>query len=143
VAALEDPGTGEIDYRTSVDEIDVDALAGFFVGWPSPPSRERHLELLRRSTHVVVALDEARVVGFVTAISDGVMSAYIPLLEVLPEYQRSGVGSELVRRVLAQLGELYMVDLACDEDLVPFYERLGLVRVGAAMGIRNRDALRR
>jgi ribosomal protein S18 acetylase RimI-like enzyme len=71
------------------------------------------------------------------------MSAYIPLLEVLPEYQGSGIGSELVRRVLAPVGDLYMVDLACDEELVPFYERLGFMRVGAAMGIRNRDALRR
>ena len=135
--------TAEVEYRTSADGIDADALAGFFVGWPSPPPAERHLELLRRSSHAVVALDGERVVGFVTAISDGVLSAYIPLLEVLPEYQRSGVGSELVRRVLAQVGELYMVDLACDEELVAFYERLGFVRVGAAMGIRNREALRR
>ncbi len=28
-----------------------------------------------------------KVVGFITAISDGVISAYIPLLEVLPKYQ--------------------------------------------------------
>ena len=34
--------------------------------------------------------DAGRVVGFVTAISDGVLSAYIPLLEVLPEYQGAG-----------------------------------------------------
>jgi ribosomal protein S18 acetylase RimI-like enzyme len=135
--------TGEIEYRATADGIGADDLAGFFVGWPSPPSPERHLELLRGSTHVVVALDAKRVVGFVTAISDGVLSAYIPLLEVLPEYQGSGVGSELVRRVLERVGELYMVDLACDEDLVPFYERLGLMRIGAAMGIRNREVLRR
>lgn len=134
---------GEIEYRTNVDGIDTVSLAGFFVGWPSPPSAERHLELLRRSAHVVVAFDGERVVGFVSAISDGVLSAYIPLLEVLPEYQGSGVGSELVRRVLASLGDLYMVDLACDDELVPFYERLGFMRVGAAMGIRNREALRR
>lgn len=135
--------TGEIEYRTSVDGIAADALAGFFVGWPSPPSAERHLELLRRSTHVVVALDGERVVGFVSAISDGVLSAYIPLLEVLPEYQGRGVGSELARRVLARLDDLYMVDLACDDELVPFYERLGFMRVGAAVGFRKREALRR
>jgi ribosomal protein S18 acetylase RimI-like enzyme len=135
--------TGEIEYRTNVDGIGAESLAGFFVGWPSPPSAEHHLELLRSSAHAVVALDGGRVIGFVTAVSDGVMSAYIPLLEVLPEYQGSGIGSELVRRVLAPVGDLYMVDLACDQELVPFYERLGFMRVGAAMGIRNRDALRR
>jgi GNAT superfamily N-acetyltransferase len=118
-----------------------DQLAGFFVGWPVPPSAERHLELLRRSDHVALALDGERVVGFATAISDGVLSAFVPLLEVLPKYQGRGIGSELMRRLLAELEGLYMVDLACDEALVPFYERLGLRRWDAAMGIRNRDAL--
>ena len=119
------------------------ALDGFFVGWPNPPSPARHRELLAASDHVVLAVDGRRVVGFVTALSDGVLSAYVPLLEVLSDYQGRGIGSELVRRMLAQLGDLYMVDLACDEELVPFYERLGLQRVGAAVGRRNRAALRR
>lgn len=132
-----------VEYRESVVALTADSLRGFFVGWPHPPSAERLLELLRSSTYAVVAVDGERVVGFVTAISDGVLSAYVPLLEVLPDYQGRGIGSELARRVLARLEALYMVDLACDEELVPFYERLGLMRVGVAMGIRNREALRR
>jgi ribosomal protein S18 acetylase RimI-like enzyme len=97
--------------------------------------------LLRGSSHVVLARDGRRVVGFITAISDGVLSAYIPLLEVLPDHQGRGIGKELTRRLLAQLEGLYMVDLSCDEDLVPFYEPLGLMRLDAALGIRNRAAL--
>jgi len=45
--------------------------------------------------------ENGRVVGFVTAVSDGVVSAFLPLLEVLPEYQGRGIGSELVRRMLS------------------------------------------
>ena len=130
-----------IEYASHLEGVEPEQLAGFFVDWPRPPSTERHLEILRGSGHVVLAKDGERIVGFVTAISDGVLSAYIPLLEVLPEYQHRGIGTELVRRLLAQLGDLYMVDLCCDEDVVPFYERLGLRRWDAAMGIRNRDAL--
>jgi len=96
---------------------------------------------LRGSSHVVLARDGRRVVGFVTAISDGVLSAYIPLLEVLPDFQGRGVGKELTRRLLAQLDGLYMVDLSCDEELVPFYEALGLTRLDAALGLRNRAAV--
>ena len=83
-------------------------LEGFFVDWPVRPSPERHLEILRGSDHVVLARegDDGRVVGFVTAISDGVLSAFIPLLEVLPEWQGHGIGSELVRRILGELDEL-------------------------------------
>jgi ribosomal protein S18 acetylase RimI-like enzyme len=40
----------------------------------------------------------------------------LPLLEVLPEYQGQGVGTELVRRLLARLDSLYMVDLCCDAE---------------------------
>jgi ribosomal protein S18 acetylase RimI-like enzyme len=130
-----------IEYTTSVDGVTADQLEGFFVGWPSPPSRERHLDLLRGSAHVVLAKDGDRVVGFVTAISDGVLSAYIPLLEVLPEFQGRGIGSELVRRLRDRLGDLYMVDVVCDEGVVPFYARFGLQRFDAALGRRDRSNL--
>jgi predicted N-acetyltransferase YhbS len=118
-----------IKYHPSVDGVSAEDLAGFFVGWPSPPSPERRLDLLRGSSHVVVARDGARVVGFVTALTDGVLMAYLPLLEVLPEYQQAGVGSALVNRVLDELGSLYGVDICCDDDVVPFYERFGFQKV--------------
>jgi ribosomal protein S18 acetylase RimI-like enzyme len=130
-----------IEFTTDPEGVEPEHVEGFFVDWPKRPSAERHLEILRGSSHVVLAKEGARVVGFVTAISDGVLSAYIPLLEVLPDYQGRGIGTELVRRLLARLGDLYMVDLSCDEDVVPFYERLGLERWDAGMGIRNREAL--
>ncbi len=81
-----------------------------------------------------------RIVGFVTAVGDGVLSAYLPLLEVLPEYQGRGIGTELVRHILQQLEGYYMVDLCCDEELVRFYERFGMLRL-AGMALRNRSAL--
>ena len=116
-------------------------LAGFVVGWPSPPSPERHLEILRGSADVVLARDGERVVGFVTAVSDGVLSALVPLLDVLPDYQGHGIGTESMRRLLAGLEGLYIVDLCCDAALEPFYARLGLRTLDRGMGIRNREAL--
>ena len=129
-------------YTTDVAELAPDDLGGFFVGWPSPPSPERHLEILRGSDHVVLARDgdDGQVVGFVTAISDGVLSAFIPLLEVLPRYQGHGIGSELVRRMLAELDGFYMIDLVCDDELEGFYRRFELTRL-TAMGRRRRTLL--
>lgn len=118
-----------ITYTDSLDGITLDHLRGFFAGWPEAPAPETHLRLLRGSSHILLALDPAagRVVGFITAVSDGVLAASIPLLEVLPEYQGQGIGSELVRRMLDTLRGLYMVDLVCDEGLKPFYERFGMM----------------
>lgn len=117
-----------IRYTASLDGIDDADLAGFWVGWPNPPSPETHRRILRGSEIVVLAWDDGagRVVGFITAVGDGVLAASIPLLEVLIEYQGVGIGTELVRRMLAELDGRYMVDLTCDPELVPFYQRLGL-----------------
>ena len=129
-------------YTTDVTGITPAELEGFFVDWPSPLSPERHLEVLRGSDHVVLARsgEDGPVVGFVTAISDGVLSAFIPLLEVLPEHQGQGIGSELVRRMLSELEDFYMVDLVCDPELEPFYRRFELMLL-SSMGVRRRHLL--
>jgi ribosomal protein S18 acetylase RimI-like enzyme len=115
---------------------------GFFEGWPVPPSPALHLAHLRGAELVVVAVDLAtdQVVGFVSAIGDGVLAAFIPLLEVLPAYRGRGIGGELVARLLRRLEGRYSIDLACDADLVPFYRRLGGTP-GTAVLWRNRAAL--
>lgn len=131
-----------VSYRSTVDGIESSQLQeGFFEGWMQKPSPETHLRLLRESDEIVIAIDEdtGQVVGFVTAITDRVLSAYIPLLEVLPAYRGQGIASELVRRVLAQLGHIYMVDVLCDEPLQAFYARFGMMKASGAM-IRNFDA---
>lgn len=126
-----------VDYTETAEGVEPEHLQGFFVGWPSPPTPEQHVAILRGSDHVVLARDGERVVGFVTAIGDGVLSAYIPLLEVLPDYQGRGIGSELMLRVLARLGGLYMVDLCCDADLEPYYSRLGFFTLERGMRLRR------
>jgi GNAT superfamily N-acetyltransferase len=115
-------------YQLGIKGIDAHQLEGFFVGWPDPPDLDRHLEILKGSSICVVAIDKnsGQVIGFTTAISDGSFAACIPLLEVLPEYQGRGIGSELVRRILAELEDHYMIDVICDEDVQPFYKRFGL-----------------
>ena len=83
----------------------------------------------------MIARDDAgSVVGFVNALSDGLLSAYVPLLEVLPAHRGAGIGTDLVRRLLGKLDGLYMIDVMCDADVRPFYERFGVVgSTGAIM----------
>lgn len=127
-----------ISYVDSAAGVTTEQLRGFFVGWPNPAAPETHRKLLGNSDHVVLAVDTATgdVVGFITAVSDGVLCAYIPLLEVLPANQGGGIGQELTRRMLAKLSGLYMVDLFCDPGLQPFYARFGMHAAGG-MSLRN------
>lgn len=132
-----------IRYATSCSGITKDRLVGFFEGWPDPPSPGTHLRLLQDSDKIVLAIDEetSDVVGFITALSDGVLSAYIPLLEVRRPWRGQGIGRKLVRRMLAELEGLYMVDLLCDPGLEPFYAECGM-RPAHGMMIRNRQRQR-
>lgn len=121
-----------------MEEVREPMLTGFFVGWPNPPKPETHLRILRGSYKAIVAIDDrtGMVVGFINAVSDGVLAAFIPLLEVLPDYRGRGIGSKLTKRMIYSLRDLYSIDLICDSSLQPYYERLGLV-TATGMMLRN------
>jgi predicted N-acetyltransferase YhbS len=125
-------GAAVIHYTDSLNGIETRHLKGFFVGWPHPPSPETHLRLLSGSDYVVLAIDAetGQVIGHVTALTDGVLSSSIPLLEVLPAYQGQGIGQGLMTRILDRLSHLPNVDLLCDPDVMPFYERFGMKPCG-------------
>jgi ribosomal protein S18 acetylase RimI-like enzyme len=127
-----------IEYRETTKGINPAMLEGFFVGWKTPHTPETHLEILEKSAYIVLAIDRKtnKVIGFITAITDSVQSAFIPLLEVLPEYQNQNIGSSLVKRMLEKLNHIYAIDLMCDGDLQGFYQRLGMMP-SVGMVVRN------
>jgi ribosomal protein S18 acetylase RimI-like enzyme len=127
-----------IEYTNDLSRLEGLNLEGFFVGWPNPPSSETLKKILTNSQHVILALDANQLVGFINALSDGVLSSYIPLLEVLPAYQGQGIGKKITQRMLEELKSYYMIDLSCDDQVVPFYEQLGL-RKNNSMFLRNYD----
>lgn len=126
----------KIAYTSDLSVLDRLDLSGFFVGWLNPPSIEVFKKILNGSYYVVLAIEENKLVGFVNSISDGVLSAYIPLLEVLPEYQGKGIGKELITILNKKLSEFYMIDLLCDVNLVSYYEKLGMTKAQGAF-MRN------
>jgi len=129
-----------ITYRLNASEIDRKDLAPFFEGWATPPSRDRRLAAVRGADHAAFAFDGDRLVGFATALSDGALMAYLSLLEVIASHRRRGIGTGLVRALEQEIGDLYGLDLCCDEEVVPFYERQGFSRV-AGMVRRSPAAL--
>lgn len=118
-----------ITYTDNLDAIKAEGLKGFFKGWPNPPDTTRHLEILRSSFKVWLALDGKKPVGFINAISDGILHAYIPLMEVLPAYQDQGIGTELLLRMVNSLEGIYAIDIVCDEQVAGFYKRQGFFKL--------------
>ncbi len=131
-----------ITYSNTKETVHNLELGIFFEGWPHKPDHETLKKSILGATHCVLAVDESRnrLVGYITAVSDGVLVAYIPFLEVEPEYRGKGVGVTLVQKMLEQLSDLYMVDLVCDKELASFYTQTGF-KSWHAMIRRNYDAL--
>ena len=119
-----------ITYCDDIRNITPDQLIGFFVGWKKPLTSDQHFTLLKESTHFIIAIDNQtdKAVGFVTALSDGICSSFIPLLEVLPAYQNRGIGTDLMSGILQKLGSTANVDLTCDVAMQPFYERFTMLK---------------
>jgi predicted N-acetyltransferase YhbS len=131
-----------IKYTDSLHRFSPEQFDGFCVGWKKPLTSAKLFEVLNASYKVVIAYDmeSFKPVGFVYAISDGLLSAYIPLLEVKPEYQHQKIGTELMKLMLEQLENFYMVDLCTDSKLEKFYQPFGFTSI-SGMVIRNADVL--
>ena len=129
-----------IEYRSDLTDLSPEQIQGFFVGWQNPFSPATHLRMLTESDLAQVAIDTSngRVVGFIAALTDNVQGAFITLLEVLPEYQGQGVGQALMAQMLDRLSHIQTIELMCDADLVPFYERFGMKPSGG-MVLRRRE----
>ena len=95
-------------------------------------------ELLLNSTYVVSAWDGARLVGMARVVSDRVYVSTLQQVGVHPDYQRQGLGSELVRRCVAQFAHTQFLLTIDDETNATFYDRFGFTRTNDAM-IRTRD----
>jgi len=98
--------------------------------WSSAEKPELLLKALVASHSLVTAWSGSRLVGLGNAISDGHLVVYYPHLLVDPEYQGRGIGTELMRRLLARYEGFHQHVLLADGRAVEFYMKCGFVRAG-------------
>ena len=124
-----------VEYKIN-DSIIASELDCFFQNWKSPPSSEIRPKVLDGSDLIVTARENDKLVGFLTAISDGAMHAFISLLEVLESHQGKRIGSELLKLAISHLRRYYDIVLITDPDRGAFYKELGFREV---YGMHIRD----
>ena len=94
------------------------------VGWSRPVNDEELREVLEAGP-AVGAWDGERLVGFVRALSDGHLAAYIEDVMVHQDYRRGGVGDLIMSRLLGEIKQSANVSLFCERPVARFYERHG------------------
>lgn len=82
-----------IRYSTNKKDLENLEMTGFFEGWPEKPSEDVLKKSIENSSVVVLAIDDKKkkLIGYITALTDGVLSAYILFLEVQKSYQKHRV----------------------------------------------------
>lgn len=96
------------------------------VNWLSANYADRLVKALKNSETVISAWDDEKLVGLINAIDDGELTAYAHYLLVNPEYQKRGIGRELIETLKKKYeGYLYLILIAENKDVQHFYEKMG------------------
>ena len=101
------------------------------VGWTNYTDRPEMLAAAYRDSLCVLgAYDGDKLVGVVRAVGDGASIVFVQDLLVLPEYQRQGIGTRLLKTLLTQYADVYQIELLTDDTpkTTAFYESVGLTR---------------
>ena len=68
---------------------------------------------------------ENRLVGLISAMDDGIMTAYIHYLLVRPEYQGRGIGEQLIEKTKEKYKDYLRIVLVAYNKECSFYEHCG------------------
>ena len=98
------------------------------VGWTNYLERIDILEeAYANSLCVLGAYDSDRLVGIIRAVGDGQTIVLVQDIIVLPEYQRKGIGTKLLKAVVEKYKDVYQIELLTDntEKTKTFYRSVG------------------
>ena len=135
-----------ISYRTG-NNLDVDALIELYkscsLGARRPSDdRERMAAMLANANLVITAWDEELLVGISRSMTDFVYATYLSDLAVREQYQKRGIGRELIRLTQEAGGPKTTVILLSAPAAVEYYPRIGFTRHNSAWVIKGSDPLK-
>lgn len=98
------------------------------VGWTNYTRNPEMLtQALKQSLYLVMAYDGDNLVGLLRAVGDGVSIVFVQDILVFPDYQRQGIGSQLLQNLLGAFPTFYQMHLLTDrtQKTKSFYESQG------------------
>lgn len=98
------------------------------VGWKAYTDNPKALSQgFENSMLTLAAYDGERLSGIIRVVGDGATIVYVQDLLVLPEYQRKGIGSALLKAVLDRYSSVRQIALTTDNihKNIAFYKYIG------------------
>lgn len=113
------------DVRMTVEQF-VDVLERSTLGRRRPiADRACMASMIENANLIVTAWDGETLVGVARSVTDFSYACYLSDLAVDTDYQRRGIGRELIHRTRAALGPRCKIRLIAAPEATNFYRRLG------------------
>ena len=125
----------KIEYRVGGPVSNAEMNALFRNAWPDHGAKRDFAPVLSRSLGYICAYADGKLVGFVNVAWDGGSHAFLLDPTVHPEWQRRGIGSELVRRAteLARAKGAEWLHVDYEPQLAEFYRKCGFRDTAAGL----------
>jgi ribosomal protein S18 acetylase RimI-like enzyme len=125
-----------ITWSYTLEGVDWSELESLYRAAPLGNKKAADLEtVFSNSRYCCFALEQGRIVGAGRVLADGLDCAYLCDIAVLPTYQGTGVGKEIVARLVALSEGHAKIILYAVPGKEPFYRRFGFRRMLTAMAV--------
>ena len=118
-----------IQYKTDLPDLNQYFLLFNSAGWNEDYklTKEELYSTLKKSYYNVPVYDNEKLIGFGRVISDGVLHAMIHEMIVLPEYQGTSIGREILNMLVKEClkNNIRDIQLFCAKGKRKFYEKYG------------------
>ena len=119
----------KIDYRIELPEKNKYFKLFESTGWNEDYKidADELFQTLKNSWFIYCAYFQGKLVGFGRILSDGFLHAVIFDVIVLPEFQKNGIGKEIMKKLIDECKKKNIRDiqLFCAKEKQEFYEKLG------------------
>ena len=131
-----------LEWSDALDGFDWDELSALYLAAPlgnkRPPDLKRSFS---NSLYRCFVREHGRLVGVGRALADGVDCSYIGDVAVLPSHQGTGLGKQIVARLVELSRGHRKIILYAVPGKEPFYRKFGFMRMTTAMAIFDDQAL--
>lgn len=125
-----------LDWRESVADVDWEELSALYRAAPLGEKNPLHLrKVFGNSLFRCFVYDGGRLVGVGRALADGGDCSYICDIAVLPTHQGTGLGKQIVGKLVEHSRGHKKIILYAVPGKEPFYRKFGFLRMKTAMAI--------
>ena len=131
----------DLEWTDSLDSVDWSELSELYRLAPLGIKPPQHLQTVYgHSLYRCFVRDGGRLVGAGRALADGGDCSYICDIAVMPSHQGTGLGKQIVARLVALSRGYRKIILYAVPGKEPFYRKAGFLRMTTAMAIFENQA---